>query len=259
MILDEVKEAYVKELLKKGLRADGRNLLDYRPIRVEKGLLANAEGSALAHIGDSKVLAGVKFDLMTPFPDRPEEGMVVFNSEFSPLAHPEFESGPPNENSIELARVVDRGIRSAEVIDVRKLASMGSAEGKVLGVFVDIYSLDNSGDLLDAAALASMAALASARIPKVEGEKLIRNEYSGPLEIKRKVVTTTFNFIDGHVLVDTTDEEDVASDGRVTVGTTSDGFVCAGQKSGSIGLRKEKLLELVDIAFEKNKELIKHV
>ncbi len=259
MIIDQVKEEYVKDLLKQGKRVDGRGLLDYREIRVEKGLLQNAEGSALAHVGDTKVLAGVKFDLMTPFPDRPNEGVVMFNSEFSPLAHPEFQAGPPDERSIELARVIDRGIRSADVIDVNKLALTGSAEGKVLGVFVDLYTLDHSGNLIDAAGLASMAALASARVPKVEGEKLVRTEFTGSLEIKRRAVTTTFNFIDGTVLLDATDEEEIASDGRVSIGVTDDGFVCAGQKAGAVGVRKEKLMELVDIALMKGKELARLV
>ncbi|MDP2717679.1 MAG: hypothetical protein Q8P02_02965, partial [Candidatus Micrarchaeota archaeon] len=109
VILDQVKQAYVRELASAGKREDGRGPMDYRPIHLEKGFAPNADGSCLAHIGNSKVLCGIKFDVMTPFADRPTEGVVMANCEFAPLAHPEFHPGPPNENSIEVARVVDRG------------------------------------------------------------------------------------------------------------------------------------------------------
>jgi len=43
------------------------------------------------------------------------------NLELLPLASPMFESGPPREDAVELARVVDRGIRESESIDLSKL------------------------------------------------------------------------------------------------------------------------------------------
>ena len=258
MIVDEVKQDYIKELIKSGKRSDGRGMLDYRPISVVKGIIPNAEGSALAHIGDTKVLAGVKLDLMTPFADRPNEGVVVFNSEFSPMAHPEFEAGPPNEKSIELARVIDRGIRSAEVVDSKGLAQTG-VEGKVLGVYIDLYVLDHNGDLTDAAGLAAMAALAQTRVPKIEEGMLIRTESSGNLKLARLAMPTTFTFVDGVPVIDATNEEEVASEGMVTISTSSDGFICAGQKSGPLGIQRDKLVGLADIALQKGAALLKYV
>ncbi len=163
MILDEVKEKYVRDLLAKGVRVDGRNFLNYRNISIKRGVIQNAEGSAWVQLGNTQVLCGVKVDVMEPFADRPDEGVIVVNSEFSSMAHPDFIPGPPDERSIELARVVDRGIRSAEAIDssVLKLP-----DGKVLGVFIDLYTLNHSGNLIDAAALAAIAALQETRIPK---------------------------------------------------------------------------------------------
>ncbi len=258
MIVDEVKKDYIKDLIKNGRRPDNRGLLEYRPISVQKGIIPNAEGSALAHIGETKVLAGVKLDLMTPFADRPGEGVVIFNSEFSPMAHPEFEAGPPNEKSIELARVIDRGIRSAEVVDVKGLSQTG-IEGKVLGVYIDLYVLDHNGDLTDAAGLAAMAALANTRMPKMENNLLVRSESTGSLKLGRKAMPTTFTFVNGVPLIDATNEEEVASEGMVTISTSSAGFICAGQKSGSLGLQRAKLVELADIALVKGKELLKYV
>ncbi len=256
MILNEVKEEYVRDLLAKGERADGRKMGEYRQIAVEKNVIPNAEGSALAQIGGSKVLAGVKFDIMEPFKDRPDEGVVMVNAEFSPIAHPEFEAGPPRADSIELARVVDRGIRSAETIDLKKLSL---PSGKALGAFIDLYVLDHSGNLIDTAALAAMAALRNTKVPKVEDDKLIRTEFTGSLELARDIVATSVEKIDGKMIVDATDEEEVASSGRITLATCSADLLCAAQKSGRIGFTKDELMQAIDIAFEKRGELVKYV
>lgn len=254
MIIDEVREEYVKDLLNKGKRIDERGFLDYRPIKITPGNIPNAEGSALAQIGDTKVQAGVKFDVMTPFADRPDEGVFMTGSEFSPIAHPEFNPGPPNENSIELSRVVDRAIRSAECMDLKKLYL---EEDKVMGVFLDLYVLDHCGNLIDAAALASMAALKTARVPKYEDGKIVRGEWSGKLGIQRSAVTCSFASVNGNWLLDALNEEEIAGDGCLTLGVTEGNLLCAGQKSGAVGLKAEELFKLTDVAFEKGKELLK--
>ncbi len=256
MILDQVKEAYVKDLMTKGKRGDGRKLDEYRAVKVEKDLYTNSEGSALAHLGDTKVLAAVKFDVLAPFADRPNEGVVMVNSEFSTMAHPDFEAGPPNENSIELARVVDRGIRSAGVVDAKKLFL---EENKVMGVFIDLYILDHCGNLTDTASLAAMAALRTAKVPKYEDGKLIRADFKGMLELNQNVLTTTFEKINGRLVVDATNEEEVASDGRFTIATADGDFVAACQKSGAAGFTEEDFMEMIDSSIVKRKELMQKI
>lgn len=252
MILDEIKEAYVKDLLQRDKRGDGRGLLEYRQISIEKGIIPNAEGSALAGLGSTKVLAGVKFDVMEPYPDRPTEGVFTVQSEFLPLAHPEFEAGPPNEHSIELARVVDRGIRSAEVLDVQNWML---EEEKVLGAFVDLYVLDHCGNLIDCASIAAMAALAAAKVPKYEDGKIVRGDFKGPLPLSRKVASCSFEKIGGKAVLDATDEEEVASDGRLTLSTCDGDLLCCSQKSGPAGFAEKEILDLLDVAVEKGRQL----
>lgn len=253
MILDEVKRDYVRQLVKDGKRADGRGWMDYREITVKKGLLPNAEGSALVNLGGTKVLAGVKFDVVTPFADRADEGVFMVNAEFTLGAHPSFEPGPPGEKAVELARVVDRGIRSAECVDVKKLLI---SEGKAYGLYVDVYVLDHLGNLIDAAGLAAMAALQNAKVPKVEDGVLIREKYTGPLELSKNVVTTTFEKVGGQFLVDATEEEEIASEGRLTLAIADGDLIVAGQKSGAAGFSREEMAELMDKALEKGSKLL---
>ncbi|HQT45040.1 MAG TPA: RNA-binding protein, partial [Candidatus Micrarchaeota archaeon] len=118
-ILNELKRDTIMRMLAEGKRADGRKLDEFRTVRIQKNVLPNAEGSALCQIGKTQVIAGLKFDVATPYADRPDEGVFSTGAELVPLGSHMFEPGPPNEDAIELARVVDRGIRSSETIDLK--------------------------------------------------------------------------------------------------------------------------------------------
>jgi exosome complex component RRP42 len=113
-VISKIRQRQIADLIAGGKRLDERGLTDYREIKVDTGFIAKAEGSALVHIGRTEVLSGIKIELGEPFADRPNDGVLTVNSEFVPLASPEFEAGPPREESIELARVVDRGIRESK-------------------------------------------------------------------------------------------------------------------------------------------------
>ncbi|MDP3742229.1 MAG: exosome complex protein Rrp42 [Candidatus Micrarchaeota archaeon] len=258
MISDQIKAQFVKELIKKNNRPDGRQFLEHRSISMQKNVFENCEGSAICHLGDTKVLAGVKIDLATPFPDRPNEGMLSVGCEFSPIAHPNFQAGPPGEASIELARVVDRGIRAANAIDLTKLKI---ADGKVLGVFIDLYILDHNGNLTDAAALAAMSAVKNALVPKIEqdGEvyKLNHEERKNKLPLGEDVVTCTFEKIGESIVLDANIDEENASSGRLTFGATTSGLICSAQKSGSAGFMLDEFDNILDLTLEKRKELLK--
>ena len=162
-LVTKVRLKQIEQLLEKGKRLDERGLLDTREIKIEQGLIEKAEGSARVLLGKTEVLVGVKVGLGEPFPDTPNDGVLTVNAELVPLASPNFEPGPPDENSIELARVVDRGIRESKCVDTEKLCIEPGK--KVFVVFVDIYVLNHDGNLIDAAALAAMAALINTKMP----------------------------------------------------------------------------------------------
>jgi len=255
-IQNEIERDVLANLLAQGKRADGRGNFDYRSISLQKNPLDNAEGSAICKLGRTQVLAGVKIDMAVPFPDRPEEGILATGAEFTPLGSHLFEPGPPSPDAIELARVVDRGIRSSETLDLASLKIEGSE--KVLAVYIDLWILDHDGNLFDASTLAAMAALQGARMPKLEGGKFIRGEYSGMLNPKVPVVSCTFAKIGEHHLLDPTLDEDKGMDGQIIIATTPEN-VCAVQKSGWAGYAQKDILELVDISFQKGEELRRHL
>src|SRR5689334_9483200 len=101
MILDKKK---IIDFMDKGLRLDGRGADDFRKAKVEYGITKSAEGSARVTLGETIVIAGVKMEVSKPYPDTPNQGGLMVGAELLPLSSPEFESGPPSEWAIEVAR-----------------------------------------------------------------------------------------------------------------------------------------------------------
>ena len=156
-IISQIDREFIQDLIRKGERIDGRAFDEYRNIEIEANVVpAKAEGSALVRLGDTSVVAGVKVLVGEPYPDSPDEGVTMVTIEMSPIASPLFELGPPKEDAIELARIVDRGVRESETVDAKGLCI---EEGKkVYMVFADVYPLEYDGNLIDASSIAVNAA-----------------------------------------------------------------------------------------------------
>jgi exosome complex component RRP42 len=246
----------VREIMRNKKRIDNRAADKYRKITVETNFVTSAEGSARVRLGDTEVVAGVKFDLGEPYPDSPDEGVMSVSAEFVPLASPDFESGPPGEDAIELARVVDRAIRESKAIDFKKLCITPGE--KVWMVFVDIDIIDNDGNLIDAAGLAAVAALRSAKIPDIEDEKPVYSRKGKKaLPIKGIPISTTFAKINDYIVVDPGLAESEALEARLTVGTIdSDGIkICSLQKGGTSSFTLEEIERILETAEDKGSEL----
>jgi len=255
-IVSELKKQTIYSLLAKGLRTGNRDLVSPRSIQIQTGVVEKAEGSALVRLGNTQVLVGVKIDVGTPFRDTPDEGVLTVNAEYVPVASPYFEPGPPDENAIELARVVDRSLREVNAVD-RKSLVIREGE-KVWVVFVDIYVLDYDGNLYDASMLAAMAALMDAKLPDFEeletGEIVVlKDKYQGPLKLNHVVVSTTVAKIGDIYIVDPNLEEEVVSDVRLFVAFDENGRIVGVQKAGPGSITQSELLKMIDIARQSSK------
>lgn len=202
-------------------RFDGRGLFDQRNIEVRFGVSNKAEGSVAVKFGKTEVVAGIKMDVAEPYTDHENEGTLTTSMELLPLSSPNFEYGPPSIEAVEIARVVDRGIRESRFIDFEKLCIK---EGeKVWSIFVDLAVINDDGNLIDASALAAVLALLTARFPKYD-EKLEKVKYGEftdkklPLKLENLPLTITFFKINDKLFVDPTREEEDVAEGRLTVG-----------------------------------------
>lgn len=257
--MNEELKAHIIELLDKGIRLDGRKADEYRkPVKVEYNVSKSAEGSAKVQIGDTVIMTGVKLSVELPYPDTPDEGCLMVGAELLPMSNPEFELGPPGIKAIELARIVDRGIRESKLIDMKKLCIK---EGeKAWGMAIDICPMDDSGNLFDAGALSALAALKDTKMPVLEDEEKInykeKTDKGLPLN-KLLPVSVTVSKIGKHFIVDPITEEEKVIDARLTVATTEDNIICALQKGGEEPLTIEEIESMADLGIEKGKELRK--
>jgi exosome complex component RRP42 len=240
----EILTTHILDLAAHGKRLDGRGPDEYRPVSVEPGFVDTADGSALVRIGDTKVLAGIKLEPGKPFPDTPNAGVLTTNAELIPLSSPVFEPGPPQPGAIEVSRVVDRSIRAAETIDLTRLCVTPGEKSWVC--YVDVHVLDHSGNLIDAAQLAALSALAHATVPAKRFE-IADADY--PLEINHYPVECTFVRLGDTIVVDPTFNEERAAQGRITVATDETGRIVAMQKGLVGAYSPDDVKSTVDRAF----------
>lgn len=222
-VVAELMREHIVKLVASGRRADGRGPEEVRKLSIEKNYIQTAEGSARVRLGNTDVLVGVKINTGTPYPDTPNSGVLTTSVELVPLASPTFESGPPRPEAIELARVVDRGIRETKTVDMAKLVITPGE--KVWVLFIDIHALDYDGNLFDASSYGTLAALSCAKLPG----KMVGGE-DQPLPVQHWPVSVTAAKIRNAIVFDPQLDEERIADARLTVATDENGDVRAMQK-----------------------------
>ena len=255
-VVAKITQKQIADNLQKNTRIDGRGLLDYREITTDIGIIEKASGSALVSLGKTKILAGVKVEMGEPYPDKPEDGVLTVNAELIPLASPDFEPGPPSEDAIELARVVDRGLRESKAVDLKKLCIVPGK--KVFVVFVDLNVLDHSGNLFDTAALASILALMNAKTRDYTVSKRGELKYKNStthLPLQNFPVEVTVAKIGEKMIVDATLEEEAVIDAQITIAIGKDNEICAVQKSLFDTLSQDEVHQALQIATDKAEEI----
>ena len=253
----EELRSHVLKLLSAKTRLDARKPEQYRePVKIEYGVVSTAEGSARATIGDTEVIVGVKLEVGEPFPDKQDEGTIMVGAELLPLSNPDFELGPPSIQAVELARVVDRGIRESKALDFKSLCIEPGE--KVWLVVIDICPINDGGNLFDASALAALAALKNTKFPKETDGKIDYKEKTNKgLKITKEPVSVTVCKIGDSLIVDPISEEEKIVDARLTVASTADGTLCALQKGGDAPLTSEDIEKMIELGIEKGRELRK--
>jgi len=250
-VVSRIKSESLISMLKRGLRSDQRDLVSPRNITIEVGVIEKANGSALVKLGKTQVLVGIKVEPGKPFPDTPDEGVLQVNSELVPMASPVFEPGPPDENAIELARVIDRSLRDPKAIDLKSLVIRPGEKAWV--VWVDVYVLDYDGNYFDASMLGVMAALMNTKLPEYEetesGELIVhRDKLTTPLKLNKRVVLVTTAKIGDYIVVDPNLDEELIADARLTLAFDEEGNVVGAQKSSIGGYTRSELSRAIEVS-----------
>ena len=230
IIVENLRKKQMMESISTGKRLDERSLDETRPIEIELDVIKKASGSAWVKLGKTEVVAGVKVETGEPFEGLENSGALIITAEVLPIASPHIEPGPPDEETIELARVVDRGVRQSEMLELSKLVLV---PGKIVyTIFVDCSIINVDGNLLDATSYAVVAALASCKLPvfEIKDDKVVDTGRTQEPPITTIPVSVTTVKIGDYLLLDPNIEEEACMDARLTITTNSKGSIVAMQK-----------------------------
>lgn len=255
IIVEHLRKQQMWDAISKGKRLDGRNLDDIRPLEIELDIIKKANGSAKVKLGNSEVIAGVKIETGEPFEGLENKGALIVSAEVLPTASPYIEPGPPDEETVELARVVDRGIRESEMIDLDKLVLV---PGKIVyTIFVDCSIINADGNLFDATSYAVVSALASSKIPVFEMQdgKVVNTGNSQDPPVTTIPVSITAIRIGEAVILDPTSEEEACMNARITITTNSNGDYTAIQKGSTGAFTVEQIKKAAETARIKGEEV----
>ena len=249
-LVPKLLRAHLAELAENDERHDGRSRWEARDTELEIGVLPRAEGSAEVRIGNTIVYAGVKFQVMTPYPDRPNQGGLMCSAEVRPVAGPNWEPGPPSPESIELGRVVDRGIRESGCIDVDDLCIIPGE--KAWQVILDLFAISDDGNLFDAFALAGIAAMRTAIIPQKRFEIGAEDR---PLIVSKTPIMCSYQKVGGRFIYDADSKEELGGDERIHITLGDDGHVHSLQKGLRGIFTEDEFAEIMEQAQSRCKEL----
>ena len=259
-VISKIERNYIKSNLLKEERIDERGLWEYRNFKIRSDIISSAEGSADVSLGDTRIITGLKYEVGDPFPDLPDEGVCTVMAELLPIASPLFERGPPDEQSIELARVVDRGIRHADCVQTKKLCIKEGVSVYIL--FVDLYVINYQGNLIDAGSVSALTTLLSAQIPEgVWNEEKGEAEWTGKYLTGKDIVNelplaVTYGKIEDIIFLDPSLPEELVSDGKISISVTEDKITSI-QKSGAATFSIDEIKMLGKKSLEIGKKLRK--
>ncbi|HEU4823054.1 MAG TPA: exosome complex protein Rrp42 [Nitrososphaeraceae archaeon] len=255
IIVEHLRRQQMWDVISKGKRLDGRVLDEMRTLETELDIIKKANGSAKVKLGDSEVIAGIKVETGEPFEGLENKGALIISAEVLPTASPYIEPGPPDEETIELARVVDRGIRESEMLDLDRLVLV---PGKIVyTIFVDCSVINTDGNLLDATSYAVVSALLSCKLPifEIEDGKVVDTGKTQDPPLTTIPVSITQVRIGDTIILDPTAEEEACMNARITITTNSDGDYAAIQKGFTGGFTREQIKKAAEIARIKGEQV----
>ncbi|XP_019940065.2 exosome complex component RRP45 [Paralichthys olivaceus] len=256
--LSNCERDFLLRAIQEKKRLDGRQTYDYRKIKITFG---TDYGCCFVDLGKTRVMAQVSCELVAPKENRPNEGIMFFNIELSPMASPAFEQGRQSELSVKLNRQLERCLRNSKCIDTESLCVVSGE--KVWQIRVDVHLLNHDGNLMDAASIAAISALCHFRRPDVsiQGDEV--TVYSQeerdpiPLSIYHMPISVSFSFFQQgtYLLVDPCEREERVMDGLLMIAMNKHREICSIQSSGGIMLLKDQVMRCSKIASVKVSEI----
>lgn len=172
---------------KKGKRLDGRTVTELRPIKIEVGVVPNADGSCYLEWGYNKVLAAVygPREAMPKHKADPQRANVNYFYRMASFSVPDRKNPKPGRREIEISKVSGEALAGAVFTE------------RFPNTNIDVYV-----EILDSNAGTRIAGLTAASLALVDAG----------IPMRGIVVGCTVGKAGGHLVVDLTKEEEDAPD-----------------------------------------------
>ncbi|WVR08736.1 hypothetical protein IAU60_005794 [Kwoniella sp. DSM 27419] len=256
-----IQRDFLLAALAEGKRLDGRIPLEQREVEYVFG----AElGCVECRLGKTAVLAQVSATIVKPRDDRPYEGFLLINSEIGPMASSVYEAGRSSDDEVLITRLLEKSLRRTEAVDREALCIL--AGEKVWQLRLTLHFLSDSGNLLDCAAMAAMAALRHFRKPEVEviGDEVIihspEERAPGPLAIHHTPLCLTFAYFENsQPILDPTHLEATLCSGTMTLTMNAQREICVLSKAGGTPLAADEIMGVVKVGVDRVREMVRHL
>src|SRR5208337_2306487 len=108
-----------KLINEQGLRLDGRRLDELRPIKIEVGVLKNADGSAFIQFGKNKIMAAVygPKEVHPKHSALPDRSVLRCRYHMSPFSTDERKNPAPSRREIEISKVIREALVPAVIVE----------------------------------------------------------------------------------------------------------------------------------------------
>ncbi len=186
-MFQKVPEKLIEE---NGVRLDGRGPTDLRPIKIDVGVLSNADGSAYIEQGKCKILAAVygPNELHPKHLALPDRALLRCRYHMAPFSVEERKSPAPSRREMEISKVIREALEPSIFLEYYPRTS--------LDVFIEVLQADG-GTRCAGITVASLA-LADAGVP-----------------MRDLVVACATGKVQGHLVLDLTDLEDKGGEADV--------------------------------------------
>lgn len=257
------ERTFVLEALKEGLRTDGRKLDEPRAVKITLG---DEYGFVDVQLGKTRVVCRISAEIVTPYEDRPFEGLFTVSTEISPMASPMFENQRQSDDELLITRAVEKAVRRSGALDLESLCII--AGSKCWSIRADVHFLDFDGGFIDASCIAVMTGLQHFKKNDVtvSGEQVVVHDVTerAPVELSilHVPICVSFAFFNPHgveenikgeaneiYVVDANLQEDLLKDGVLTVTINKNRELCQISKAGGLPMDALTLMECSHKAY----------
>ncbi|MFQ6081433.1 MAG: exosome complex exonuclease Rrp41 [Candidatus Bathyarchaeia archaeon] len=186
-MLQKVPEKLIDE---NNVRVDGRGLKELRPVKIEVGVLSNADGSAYIEQGKNKILAAVygPKELHPKHLALPDRAILRCRYHMAPFSVKERKSPAPSRREMELSKVIRESLEPSIFVEYYPRTS--------IDLFIEVLQAD--GGTRCAGITVAALALADAGIP-----------------MRDLVAACAAGKVEGKLVLDLTDFEDKGGEADV--------------------------------------------